>query len=352
MVLHREPFTNRCGQVCHDAGWCLIYPCYWLLNRLISCFISTTAETAARTEDPCYERYVILSFLIPLLIILTLLSMPVALIGFILWAPAQRFKYSYVYVENKHWNSETAEEFEGVSLTTATANVCLMPEFLARINNLADMPRRARVIAQRILESQMKAMLIREESILDEPVTPSDSGSVTPCEDTPLFNPKTTKSNSKSFSRLSQASHKDTTKEIINDVSIKFPPNLSFLCLQEVFDRQAGRILSESLLKQFPYILHDVGVFSWHSNCFMINSGLFFASRYPILEAEFCYYADSVKEDGLAAKGLLMVKVMLGHEYGVIIYLPAYYVEIFLIKGIVLKIFEKISCPIFLSSMN
>ena len=84
----------------------------------------------------------------------------------------------------------------------------------------------------------------------------------------------------------------------------------------------------------------------------MINSGLFFASRYPILEAEFCYYADSVKEDGLAAKGLLMVKVMLGHEYGVIIYLPAYYVEIFLIKGIVLKIVEKISCPIFLSSMN
>ena len=44
------------------------------------------------------------------------------------------------------------------------------------------------------------------------------------------------------------------------------------------------------------------------------NSGLLFASKYPIVDVEFWKYDASEGSDGLALKGVLLVKMLLGKD--------------------------------------
>lgn len=64
----------------------------------------------------------------------------------------------------------------------------------------------------------------------------------------------------------------------------------------------------------FPYIVHDVGVWSTKGNYFLINSGLMVASRHPVLEVEFRVYPRRVSQCVFISKGLLMVKLLIGEE--------------------------------------
>lgn len=63
---------------------------------------------------------------------------------------------------------------------------------------------------------------------------------------------------------------------------LKASPRYDVLCLQEVFDEDIRRILSRGLYAQFPHrvIKCDDG------DLFQEDSGLFFASRYPIHDSE------------------------------------------------------------------
>nr|KAG5707904.1 hypothetical protein BaRGS_031635 [Batillaria attramentaria] len=73
-------------------------------------------------------------------------------------------------------------------------------------------------------------------------------------------------------------------------------PRLDFLCMQEVFDGNYNKVLRKELHKVFPYILHDIGVTSLSSNYFLLNSGLLFASRFPVLQADFKFFPHSVSQ--------------------------------------------------------
>ncbi|XP_033096362.1 sphingomyelin phosphodiesterase 5-like [Anneissia japonica] len=113
------------------------------------------------------------------------------------------------------------------------------------------------------------------------------------------------------------ASHlRDFSHEIITDfehsLSMNFPPEMDFLCLQEVFDTRASKHLVRGLQVWFSHILTDAGVCSWSANKFMLSSGLVIASRYPIIDAEFKHFTAKEKEDKAICKGLLMAKVHVG----------------------------------------
>lgn len=98
------------------------------------------------------------------------------------------------------------------------------------------------------------------------------------------------------------------------EVSPLFPANVDILCLEEVFDKRAARKLTQALKPVFGHILYDVGVYACQPPCTcssfkFFNSGLFLASRFLVLEAQYHCFPNSRGEDALAAKGLLSAKV-------------------------------------------
>ncbi|KAK1803983.1 hypothetical protein P4O66_003918 [Electrophorus voltai] len=130
-----------------------------MLDRLLSSCVATSLEKRRRSQDPC--SFLALGMLIstPLYLVLLLASLPFALLGFLVWAPLQASRNLYIYSHRKpdvhrveqgggagpgEWRPQ------GRSFCFGSANVCLLPDSLARFNNLADTQRRAREVGKRI----------------------------------------------------------------------------------------------------------------------------------------------------------------------------------------------------------
>ena len=96
-------------------------------------------------------------FSFPFLLAGLLLSLPLSFVGFLLWLPLQFCRRPYVYVEHRYaaassdnipiWAPKTKTSFR-----IATANVCLLPEFATRANNLNGPCYRAGNIVERIID--------------------------------------------------------------------------------------------------------------------------------------------------------------------------------------------------------
>ncbi|XP_066289364.1 sphingomyelin phosphodiesterase 3-like isoform X1 [Branchiostoma lanceolatum] len=452
MVLHTSEFDSPFLGRLHTGAWALIFPCYWSINHLASLFIATDDELANREEDPCYEHFLQLSFLVPFYLALSLLTAPLALLGFVVWAPLQGRRHPYVY----SCSPDTGRHFVpwkhprvGRSFIVATANLCLLPECAARYNNLRRTQWRAREIGHRVASSQTSPKINivvespseeqsdsgvgvrRDVDSFDSRVSslPSASqsgnvhavqlhaepscsrhepnvqgstnsqGSSVPnahgsnvafslCSDSrrpapvmcngfipgahagnkmihikrlPALDGASPPPLSDSAAPPAPQDQSDTSTEgtlspvspsstleymtacsslyhtacstldsgiavmdgrhdapppprpgVAHDVAVVFPYQLDFLCLQEVFDKRAGDRLARQLHRWFGYVVRDVGNHSLARNCFVLNSGLLFASRYPILDVAFKHFPEKAKEEYLACKGLLMAKVLLG----------------------------------------
>lgn len=159
-----------------------------------------------------------------------------------------------------------------------TANLCCLPEFAARFNNLSCPGRRAHHIGQRI------AALGRA------------TGHTAP--------------------RPPNRGRLSTARPELVDVAgagglrlFAFPTPLDVVCLQEVFSAAAQNALIEALDKSFPFIVCDAQVNRLRGNRCFLSSGLFLASRYPVLAADFQRYSVAAGIDKLACKGVLMAKV-------------------------------------------
>ncbi|XP_011378849.1 sphingomyelin phosphodiesterase 3 isoform X3 [Pteropus vampyrus] len=149
MVLYTTPFPSSCLSALHTVSWALIFPCYWLLDRLLALFI----------PDPC-QKYQLLCIVLftPIYLGFLVTSLPFAFLGFLLWFPLQSARRPYVYsrLEDKGPAGGAAllSEWKGTgpgkSFCFATANVCLLPDSLARLNNVFNTQARAKEIGQRI----------------------------------------------------------------------------------------------------------------------------------------------------------------------------------------------------------
>ncbi|KAG7231007.1 hypothetical protein INR49_025036, partial [Caranx melampygus] len=163
MVLHTSPYSSACLHFLDGLSWSLVFPCYWLLDRLLASCVATSLEKRQRSQDPC--SFLILCVLIsaPLYLLLLLVSLPFALLGFIIWAPLQAVRQPYLYTyrrPDKHQAEQGQAGQGGVgvgewrpqgrSFCFCSANVCLLPDSLARFNNLSDTHRRAREVGKRI----------------------------------------------------------------------------------------------------------------------------------------------------------------------------------------------------------
>ncbi|CAJ0935799.1 unnamed protein product [Ranitomeya imitator] len=417
------------------------YPTYIFdSDRLLASFLPTTYEKRQRSDDPCYFQALCIIITTPIYLALLVSSLPFAFIGFLLWSPLQAVRRPYIYsrLQDKaratgaklltEWRATSSAK----SFCFGSANVCLLPDSLARFTNLFNTQARAKEIGRRIRNGasrpQIKiyidsptntsisaasfsslvspqgadvthravnmgmkrttsmeykvenlgenneegrdgknggdmgegedACIIRisgEDHISDmEPDAMSghvnaaclaetepdfqksptsnhkhregDGGSLDSCttsreslvkgrvadgatDQSSINNKLLYKA---SIIKKAAARKKKHTDDILDhEISAFFPANLDFLCLQEVFDKRAAEKLKEQLHYYFEHILYDVGVYSCHGCCGFkcLNSGLMFASRYPILDATYHCYPNGRGIDALAAKGALFIKM-------------------------------------------
>ncbi|XP_072291264.1 sphingomyelin phosphodiesterase 3 [Eucyclogobius newberryi] len=161
MVLYSTPYPSACLHFLDGLSWSLVFPCYWLLDRLLASCVATSLEKRQRSRDPCSFLSLCVLVWAPVYLLLLLLSLPLALVGFILWAPLQavRQPYLYTYIKLDRSLAEQGQAGpgglsewrpQGRSFCFCSANVCLLPDSLARFNNLSDTHRRARDVGKRI----------------------------------------------------------------------------------------------------------------------------------------------------------------------------------------------------------
>ncbi|XP_061144742.1 sphingomyelin phosphodiesterase 5 [Syngnathus typhle] len=349
MALQSSPFSNRCAAVTHAAGWVLILPCFWFLDRLIAVCKLTTLER--RREDTCYLYPLKVVFGSIVFLVLFVVTAPVALLGFLLWAPLQGCRRPFCYHrESASLQSETHTglELEGKgSFVFASANLCLLPDSLARFNNLGHTQKRATAIGECIARGVGRPNI---RIVIDSPssggalspsnsILPTSSASTygatdrqasipnlnsdvvyVPCDDTIepshiIQHNSNQNSNRQNRRLLSQGLSQ--LGDVPWEVSTMFPAHVDILCLEEVFDKRAAQKLTHALSPLFAHILYDIGGYACQPPCScssfkFFNSGLFLASRFPVVDAEYHCFPNSKGEDALAAKGLLSTKVLLG----------------------------------------
>ncbi|XP_053289037.1 sphingomyelin phosphodiesterase 5 [Pleuronectes platessa] len=380
MALQESPFPNCLVAGLHAVGWAFILPCFWFLDRLVAVCKSTTLERQQRLEQECYLRPLEVFFGFIIYLTLFLITAPLALLGFMLWAPLQACRRPFRYHREKPSSPETETHrgFELVgkaSFGFATANLCLLPDSLARFNNLAHTQHRATTIGQRIVHGVCRphirifvdspsscGTLSPSGSILPmgnsstygatdrqaqqtvnphsdsneghDPIPKSNSNVASvPCDDTeepssgspsPLLN------SNQNSNQQERTGHRSAPRALLSqglrqeddvpwEVSSLFPANVDILCLEEVFDKRAAKKLTQALSPMFGHILYDVGVYACQPPCLcssfkFFNSGLFLASRFPVLEAQYHCFPNSRGEDALAAKGLLSTKLLIGQN--------------------------------------
>lgn len=101
MVLHTTPYSSACLHFLDGLSWSLVFPCYWLVDRLLASCVATSLEKRQRSQDPCSFLTLCILISAPLYLLLFLASLPFALLGFIIWAPLQAIRQPYLYTYSR-----------------------------------------------------------------------------------------------------------------------------------------------------------------------------------------------------------------------------------------------------------
>nr|XP_056707979.1 sphingomyelin phosphodiesterase 5-like [Euleptes europaea] len=304
---------------------------YWSLNKLLA-LKPTTAEKQAYQRQRClpYALWVLCKGLIFLLLLLA--SLPSTVLCLPVWLLLQvaRRPFAYQHMPRQTPPEEWMLPGKAKHFHFVSSNVCLLPDGLAKYSNLGQTQERSEQIAQGFVQAASRV------------VPPCDANS------RGNFYNGFDISIGKTYGATESSSYRidvDTAIKMPLDeekatspweIIASFPPNVDFLCLQEVFDEDAAACLRQSLGPYYEHIIYDVGFYGficcsalkWLScsklcgywkrlNCLkLLNSGLFLASRYPVLAVQYHCYPNGRNLDALSAKGLLCVQVQLGVSQG------------------------------------
>ncbi len=309
MVLYIYLFDSKCAGHCDNVFQWLMRPFSWSVDKLLSSFKSTTKEVADREEAPCYQRYVILTFLVPALLILILLTAPLFLIAFLCWMPLQKSRHPFRYScqntsrEVQLWSEK--EHSERVVRITSI-NTSLMREYESRQINLGDTQQRAQCIVNAVVESQTGAAHPSGGSSHSRHKRISLSTKAVEAEEIILTQ---SRSMERSMSLPYDVMEEGKLGHVTHGVTRDFLPHTDIVCMQGIFDSRTQQIVSEQLHRGYPHIICDVGIYSWATNQCREGSGLITASRYPIMDACFKCFTSRSGNDTKRSKGALFTKV-------------------------------------------
>ncbi|XP_061027728.1 sphingomyelin phosphodiesterase 5-like [Eubalaena glacialis] len=243
-ALRPSPFPHPVLHGLPGLARALLFPAYWALDQLLGCW-----APAARPSDPIW-----------------LSAAAGAGAALLLWLLLQAWRRPFCYQPPPQcgapptpWRppTEPARSFSFFS-----ANLCLLPDGLARFSNLPHSQRRAETVGAVLLAG------LRHSPY-------GATGCSSPVQGMPC------------------------------GVLIgAMPASLDFTCLQEVFDLRAERRLVSRLAPNLGPVSYDVGTFGLQPGLHLklLGSGLLLASRYPLLRAVLPH---ARREDALASKGLL-----------------------------------------------
>nr|XP_047908569.1 sphingomyelin phosphodiesterase 5-like [Anser cygnoides] len=322
MVLRESPFPSRALAALDGLAQGLLCPGFWALNRLLDLQPTTAERARGRRCCGCTGRALAGLACAALL----LLSLPLTALGLLLWLPAQAARRPFACHQAvtaaalPPWDLQQRRSF-----TFVTANLCLLPSGLAKFSNLGQTLQRAAYAARQLAPEppSAHASLIPPGhgeaggygGTLCGPPRPHGEGgprhygsvAVEVEGDAAEHTPAGT-------AKLLPA---DASQRFPADLSERFPADADFLCLQEVFDAGAAARLRQQLAKSFPHIVYDVGARGLQGcGLKLFGSGLFLASRYPLLAVQYHCYPNGAREDALSAKGLLSVQVLLACAQG------------------------------------
>ncbi|KAM4824813.1 sphingomyelin phosphodiesterase 5 isoform X2 [Urocitellus parryii] len=144
-ILRPSPFAHPVLHTLHCVARVLLFPTYWALDQLIGCWAPTARPSRLRAAAGGGVA----------LLLLLLFGLPLALPGLLLWLPLQACRRPFCYqppppcwVPPTPWRpcAEFARCF-----VFLTANLCLLPDGLARFSNLPHSQRRAKAIGATLL---------------------------------------------------------------------------------------------------------------------------------------------------------------------------------------------------------
>lgn len=264
--LRPSPFPNPVLHALHSLARALLFPAYWALDQLLGCW-------APIARPSCLKWLRAAAGAGAALLLIVVIGLPLTLPGLLLWLPLQAWRRPFCYQPPPQswappapWRppAEPPRCFSFLS-----ANVCLLPDGLARFSNLRHTQRRAEAVGAVLLAGLRP---LRYGTMGCSPPATGAPGGV-----------------------------------LIATV----PVGLDFVCLQEVFDLRAARRLVSRLAPNLGPVLYDVGTFGLQPgpHLKLLGSGLLLASRYPLLRAAFRSFPDARREDALASKGLLSAQV-------------------------------------------
>lgn len=318
-MLHKTSFPISVLQYLFVISEVLFHPLVWSLNHFVAPFILSTYEHQWHFNI-IVKRVV---YAPSVLLFLAVFAIP-ALFGGLLRCLLHLVRRPYVLSIDKSFIPPSiTERRSSLSLgritgnlnnkrnsltlvtkektfTICSANICLLPELLSRINNLPNPAARSFEIGKRIAIDQF-FFQNSMNTILSSPTRQRKSSGTS----------KTDKGKPTRQRKSLGTSKTDKGKQKIepsHNILTHFP-KLDFLCLQETWDRDHSHKLMSELHKVFPWILYDVGKTRLSTNRFMFNSGLMFCSKYEILDANFLPFNNKVAQCIYLAKGLLMTKV-------------------------------------------
>ncbi|XP_077983283.1 sphingomyelin phosphodiesterase 3-like [Glandiceps talaboti] len=285
-MLYKERYqTRKLRQICNVIIWFGRYlPC-WSIDHLVASVLPPCSET----EDQIWYLCNSLPW-IPVYAVIVIFSLAIKALLFPVFIAVTAYQAPYVYVSKKY---EGAQKINyKTNYTVCSANICLLGETVAHVNSLGeDTNRRGRQIGKEIVNSQCCNKL--------------DVKMVYPNSGDDMSSPENLKShNTHDASSANKNSH----------ILTSFPANIDFFCFQEVTDflSQPASNLMEELSVYFEYFIFDVGSTGWRTYFHIFDSGLMFASRYPILDIQFHPFSNVHSFLKFASFGVLSVKVDLG----------------------------------------
>ncbi|KAM7075233.1 sphingomyelin phosphodiesterase 5-like isoform 1-T2 [Molossus nigricans] len=268
-ALRPSPFPHPMLHALHGLARVLLFPAYWALDQLLGSWAPMARPSRLKWLGAAAGAGAAS-------LLLVLIGLPLALPGLLLWQLLQIWRRPFCYqpppqywAPPEPWRppAEPARCFSFLS-----ANLCLLPDGLARFSNLQHTQRRAEAVGALLLAGLQS----------------SRYGTM----------------------GCSPPGHGAPSGVLIASL----PAGVDFVCLQEVFDLRAARRLVSRLAPSLGPVLYDVGTFGLQPgpHLKLLGSGLLLASRYPLLHAAFRSFPHARREDALASKGLLSAQAQVG----------------------------------------
>jgi hypothetical protein len=281
------------------------------LDNSLSYLVPTTFEIFANGNSKTFYIYNAFNFLLWML--LTVVTTPIGLVFYFIWfilfrillrtRPFEIQVRDELPNENETHPADQNKVFEVLSI-----NVCLLPETLSKINNLYSVHTRLESIGNILNKTQAAKCchLSSSEKCLTK-YSPN-KGSADQFQE---INSTVSRDGNSHHNSLHGKFNVNVVDDMLKD------SDADFVCLQEVWSIETSNKIRSLIGVKYKYVVYDIGLSTFRLNRHIgFDSGLLFASKYPIMNADFKQFNTKAGTCVMTGKGLLMVKMLLGQENG------------------------------------